>query len=360
METLRNISKTGQLKEALLAEIRQGKYLPGSVLPSVRELMARYQVSKNTVSQALSILNELKIITVEHGKATRLRGNPFLSRIEIVFFGTEFIDTQPFWSEIYRGICDGLADAPEYFIAQTIFSAGFHGTLNGPPDFSRSKGIILLGSSYTPSYRELTSYRIPLLSIHDFNAASGVPFITADPTPALAELGRLFLKRGCRKVMLLHLEGEEHNDPIRNGINRKKFLIARKTLAGYGLLPNNSFIRPVSRHQDVQKAAYDAFRSALESGIHPDGILMTADVMASGVFRAAYELGINIPGECCAAGIDNLSSDLYLRPSLTSIDLNRREMGKLAIQSLLYAIQTGTPPESRTLPTTPILRESLC
>lgn len=360
MEPLRNISKASQLKEALLDEIRRGKYPPGGVFPSVRELMAQYQVSKNTVSQVLSILNELKIITVEHGKATRLRSNPFLSRIEIVFFGEESIGVQPFWSEIYRGICEGLTDAPEYFIAQTICSSGLLSSLNAPPDFSRSKGIILLGNSFLPTYRELNSYGVPLLSIHDFNAASGVPAITADPASALEEIGKLFQQRGCRKVMLLHRAGEEQNDPLRNGVNREKFLIARKILTSRGLLPDESFIRAISRRQNVLQAAYEAFHAVVESGIRPDGILMTEDVMASGVFRAAYELGIKIPGECYAAGIDNLSSDLYLCPSLTSIDLNRREMGKAAIRSLLRAIQTGKPPESRTLPAVAILRESLC
>ena len=65
-------SKTDQLKRRIQDAIRDGEFPPGSTLPSVKQLCTRYGVSKHTVSQALSNLNELRIIEVSHGRKTRV------------------------------------------------------------------------------------------------------------------------------------------------------------------------------------------------------------------------------------------------------------------------------------------------
>lgn len=57
-----------QLKEAILQMIEEGKYKPGDVLPSERELAGQYGISRVTVRQAINILVQDGIVTKKQGK----------------------------------------------------------------------------------------------------------------------------------------------------------------------------------------------------------------------------------------------------------------------------------------------------
>jgi GntR family transcriptional regulator len=59
-----------QVRDALRAEILAGRLAPGSRLPSESELIARYGVSRITVRQALSGLQEAGLVATVNGKGS--------------------------------------------------------------------------------------------------------------------------------------------------------------------------------------------------------------------------------------------------------------------------------------------------
>ena len=52
--------------------------------------------------------------------------------------------------------------------------------------------------------------------------------------------------------------------------------------------------------------------------------------MAAGVYKAAYRLGISIPEELSVVGFDDSPLASRLSPSLTTIRMPIRDMGRLA------------------------------
>ena len=60
-------NRTEDVKETLLDWIREGKYPPGSQLPSVPELVSRLEVSRTVVREALQTLVGMKLVEIKPG-----------------------------------------------------------------------------------------------------------------------------------------------------------------------------------------------------------------------------------------------------------------------------------------------------
>jgi LacI family transcriptional regulator len=67
----------------------------------------------------------------------------------------------------------------------------------------------------------------------------------------------------------------------------------------------------------------------------PTAIFASNDEMAAGVYKAAYRLGVSIPGELSVVGFDDSPLATRLSPSLTTIRMPIRDMGRLAAAKLI-------------------------
>jgi DNA-binding FadR family transcriptional regulator len=63
---------SGQVLDGLLALIEAGEFAPGGVLPSERELMARFEVGRPAVREALQTLENMGLAKIRHGGRARL------------------------------------------------------------------------------------------------------------------------------------------------------------------------------------------------------------------------------------------------------------------------------------------------
>lgn len=61
-----------QIEERLLAEIQAGNVRPGDPLPSERELMARFQVGRPAIREAMQNLQRMGLIEIRHGERPRV------------------------------------------------------------------------------------------------------------------------------------------------------------------------------------------------------------------------------------------------------------------------------------------------
>ena len=68
-----HLPKYYQLARIIKRKIEEGKFFPGTPLPSIPSLMKNYQVSQNTVRQAVATLIKEKVIYTDHGRGTFVR-----------------------------------------------------------------------------------------------------------------------------------------------------------------------------------------------------------------------------------------------------------------------------------------------
>ncbi|CBG67914.1 putative purine nucleotide synthesis repressor [Streptomyces scabiei 87.22] len=78
---------------------------------------------------------------------------------------------------------------------------------------------------------------------------------------------------------------------------------------------------------------------ALTSARPPTAIFAGADVAATGVFRAAAELGLRVPDDLSLAGYNNTSVAALEPVSLTSVDQAGAMMGETAARLLLERLE---------------------
>lgn len=64
---IRSISSSEQVASAIRQTIIEGKFLPGENLPSERSLAQRFNVTRNTVREALRRLEQLRLVSIRQG-----------------------------------------------------------------------------------------------------------------------------------------------------------------------------------------------------------------------------------------------------------------------------------------------------
>ncbi len=105
------------------------------------------------------------------------------------------------------------------------------------------------------------------------------------------------------------------------------------------------------------EAGAQAVKAALDASPFT-AVICTTDLLALGVYRGLHERKVRVPEDVSVIGFDNTYLSEYLVPSLTSVDISRKELGRMVIASLLP--RGDGPPEAATLRlgTTLLVRDS--
>jgi DNA-binding LacI/PurR family transcriptional regulator len=92
---------------------------------------------------------------------------------------------------------------------------------------------------------------------------------------------------------------------------------------------------------------------------HPEltAVFCDDDILASGVYLAARELGVRIPADLSVVGFDDLDVSRVLHPPLTTVRADAEALGRTAFE-LLTAVMAGGRPRSRVQPVELVVRES--
>ena len=103
-----------------------------------------------------------------------------------------------------------------------------------------------------------------------------------------------------------------------------------------------------------------AFIKLLQKFPEMDALFSSNDQMALGVLHYAHEHSIRIPDDLAIIGFDDLTESAYFNPALTTVTHPLRELGILAVKTLLAQIEADSPPGEKaiTLQTELVLRSS--
>jgi LacI family transcriptional regulator len=85
-------------------------------------------------------------------------------------------------------------------------------------------------------------------------------------------------------------------------------------------------------------------RKLLSLPERPTAIFAANDMSAMGVYQAARELGLQIPGDLSVIGFDNLHEAAHLNPPLTTIDQSLEKMGIIAMEMLVELVKGKSLP----------------
>lgn len=164
--------------------------------------------------------------------------------------------------------------------------------------------------------------------------------------------GRLAIEHlvACGRTRIAHITGDPGY-----GASRERAQGASAALAEAGLpLIGEVFYGAWSEGWGRAAAAM-----LLERHPEIDAVFCGSDLVARGVIDTLRDRGRNIPGDIAVIGFDNwevLSTNA--RPPLTSIDMNLKELGRVAAQALFEALDGSPRSGVEALPCRVIIRSS--
>jgi DNA-binding LacI/PurR family transcriptional regulator len=132
----------------------------------------------------------------------------------------------------------------------------------------------------------------------------------------------------------------------------------KQTLADHNL-PYDEKLVFTPDPTSILSSAYDATVGILQLTPRPTAIFAANDESAISAIAALHDHGIKVPDDIAIVSIDNIDISGMIRPSLTTVNVPKREMASYAMQILLLQEQVkGQQSASIVLPTELIIRES--
>ncbi len=137
---------------------------------------------------------------------------------------------------------------------------------------------------------------------------------------------------------------------IENG-HRKIAFISKGSVPNFYMQTFNGFCRALDMHSisippywiqitaTNESDAYDCMKNILGSNAIPTAVFCAVDSFAIGAMKCAHDLGYKVPDDISFTGIDNLFLTEYLTPNLTTININKEQLGCLATDLIVKMIE---------------------
>lgn len=104
----------------------------------------------------------------------------------------------------------------------------------------------------------------------------------------------------------------------------------------------------------------ESMRAFLKLASPPTAVLSVNDYLAIGAMRAITEAGLRVPDDISVCGFDDIDIAAYFNPPLTSIKTPCYEMGRMAANIMIDAIESRTSPNVQYLLDTELIVRGTC
>lgn len=200
----------------------------------------------------------------------------------------------------------------------------------------RVDAIVLTGVSHEKSVRDkLRRLRLPVVETWDLTddpIDMAVGFSNAGVGAAVAQYLR---ERGHRRI------GFVGADEVRA---RKRLDGLQAQLAELGMAPAEAELLPPPSTID---AGAQAFTRLLERAPHIQAVFCSNDILGVGALLACRQHGWAVPGRIAVVGFSDLAMAAASYPTLTTVQVQPRELGRQAGEVLLRRLQGQARPGRR-------------
>lgn len=251
----------------------------------------------------------------------------------------------PFFHQVIIGIQEA-ASRMEYDILLCIGKENDSTSLERVLMNRKVDGVILLRTYVKDIHVELLADRqIPFVTVGSTDYEN-VYQVDNDQRKACRELTGLLLERQMEKIVLL------------GGMD--SLVVTRNRLQGFldafhqaGMEPDGNLIRlNLGSRQSVDSAIDEVM------GKHADCIICMDDVICSHVMQKMRQEHRKIPEDIRLASFYNSSVLENSVPSVTTLVFDARELGRVAVETLLDVVEGKDLPQCRLLPYEIVQRES--
>lgn len=195
---------------------------------------------------------------------------------------------------------------------------------------SSAEGFIVLGTELSPQDVESFSVlRKPLVFIDTYHEFMNFDFVDMNNGDAVFMLLSYLRDMGHRRVGLVKGAVETRNFRLRE----EGYAASLRKL---GLEAEESAVFTVDQ---TYHGAYDDMSAILaRRPALPTALLCENDIIASGCLKALRDAGIRVPDDISLVGFDDLPLSAVVDPPLTTIQVSKAQIGRMAIQLIVTRI----------------------
>ncbi|AYC36228.1 MULTISPECIES: LacI family DNA-binding transcriptional regulator [Streptomyces] len=314
---------------------------------TLRDVAEAAGVSHQTVSRAINGKGEIDPATQQRvldvAKRMRYRPSRFgrgLSRPDVVSVGLIVPDVvNPFFPEFVAGVI-AAADARDW----QVLVASTENDRSRELALLRSLGqqVDALVGYVTHTDAEIEPYvgTMPLVVVDRGMESANHAVVQIDTAPAIRAGMQHLIDRGHRRIGMIDCECR--SAPM---VRHRTFL---DVVGEHDLPVDEGWIVLGEQSPDGGAAAFEALHAA-----HPDltAVIAFNDLVAIGALRGARRAGVHVPDDCALVGYDGLSVVDLVDPPLTTLHIDKRRLGELAIHQVDQLLAGELPPPIVLTPT---------
>lgn len=345
-------AKHKRIYQDMLDRITGGELSAGGRLPTERELVELYQVSRPTVSKALARLQQEGIITRRAGSGSYVcpitangHGDDGEAPVAVTrFFG--LLIPKLGVTEIFEPICGRIAQLSRVHNFNLLWGdSATHSLETIAEDLEQGclryieqgvDGLFFVPLELVPRWedtnrrivRHLKAAGIPVVMLDadyvPYPQRSDLDLVGIDNTRTGYRAARHYLEQGAQRIDFVYRPFSAHTVQARlNG--------CRLALAEQQILMSSTWIHC----GDPDDPAFT--RHVLASGAH--NIVCANDSTAISLMRGIEDLHKSVPGDVRLIGFDNIKYSEYARIPLTTFQQPCYELGEIAVEQMLIRLQ---------------------
>lgn len=232
----------------------------------------------------------------------------------------------PFFLDIFRSLeAEARRSGYEVFVANTDYvprrlTASLRGMME-----RRVAGLAVIVSEMDPSILEdLSETDLPIF-FYDVGVAG----------PNVSKVKVNYAKGMQKVVEYLYSLGHRRMGFVGHHTGLQPLMDRKETFLGLMRHYSSEVEYTLRAAQDGPQGGYQAAHDILSSGFHPTAVLSVNDFMALGIVRAIRDHGLAVPGDVSVTGFDNIHLSEFASPPLTTVDIPRERIGRMAFQALV-------------------------
>lgn len=351
--------KYQSIADSLRSEIETGLYSSKQLLPTEQLLCQRFQISRQTVRRALSVLEEEGLIVRRQGSGSHLREH---TEPESLLNCTVAVVTTYISDYIFPGILQGMetvltsnSSAPLLFATQNLVSTE-RKILQTLLTMESLDGVLVEGSKTAlpnPNldlYQKLINRGIRLVFINGtYPELSDIPSVLADNHGG----GRML-------VEYLHRKGHQNiagifkNDDMQGTLRYAGYTEALRDL---GLPLEDGQIYWYNTEMRKSFFSESFVDSVLDGFAGCSAIVCYNDEVAIRIVSQLKKRGVRIPEEMAVVSFDNSQYSELAPVRITSLSHGSENLGELSARLMLHLLR-GEECSSRVVPWQLVEKES--
>jgi len=330
---------------------------------TIKDVAKRANVSSATVSLVINknkrisektraiVLKAIKDLGYHPSRSARGLVSKQNGNIGFILTDDHFSRSEPFYTKIFIGT-ELQARDDEYYVLLTTIPKSFKKP-DSLPRFVLERnveGTILAGMIPWDLMDCLEEYKLPLVFVDYYPANGKYSVVMSDNIAGGFQATQHLIDCGHRRITYLY--SDQQHPSINERFQGYKMALEKANLDSIPVSDEGSTNR---------KGGYNAAQRLFAKRKDVTAIFACNDAMAIGALQFLKEKGMKVPKDVSIVGFDDVEADLSLDPPLTTIRVQKEEMGIQAMRLLTEILRNNSAkPRKILVPVELIVRGSTC